>query len=248
MTNLPSPKVHAPSLVRADLSRPQGQASQRVRSRRARSRAGALGYTAVEVLVALTLFAVGTAGVLSLQRASIVGSSDARRTDVATAVGAEWIERLRQDSMAWNLPNAENPTAPSNHGTATKLLAPVVVGPVGTSDAGADTPWITAAIPANAAAMLDRGSPAYDLVGRPLLDTEVTTTGAAICVQYRLQWVVEPAVDQNGLMRAEVRVLYLAAGGRVGCVPGNGDPTTPTGFPNGFRSVNLTTTLRQNPT
>ena len=238
MNNLGSPMVLAPSLVRVDLTRPQGRPS-----RRARSRARALGYTAIEVLVALTLFAVGTAGVLSLQRASIVGSSDARRTDVATAVGAEWIERLRQDSMGWNLPNAENPTVPSNHATATKLLGPVVLGPVGTSDAGADTPWLTPALPANAAAMLDRGSPAYDLVGRPLLDSEVLTTGAAICVQYRLQWVV-----QDNLMRAEVRVVYLAAGGRVGCVAGSGDPTAPAGFPNGFRSVNLTTTLRQNPT
>ena len=107
-------------------------------SRRSRAR----GYTAIEVLVAMTLFAVGTASVLSLQRASIVGSSDARRNDVATAVGSEWIERLRQDSLAWTLPSAADPGGPSNIATATKLLAPggtlaVVLGPTGTSDAGA---------------------------------------------------------------------------------------------------------------
>lgn len=216
-------------------------------SARLARRSRSLGYTAIEVLVALTLFAVGTAGVLSLQRAAIVGSSDARRTDVATAIGAEWIERLRQDSTAWTLPNAENPTAMSNHTTATKLLSVAVLGPVGTSDAGADTPWNTAALPPDAAALLDRGSPAYDLVGRPLLAGEVATD-AAICVQYRVQTMAVDAANNPTLMRAEVRVVYLAAGGRIGCAAGNGDPVAPAGFPTGFRSINLTTTLRQNPT
>lgn len=215
-------------------------------SHRTRSR----GYTAIEVLVALTLFAVGTAGVLSLQRASIVGSSDARRNDVATAVGAEWIERLRQDSLGWTLPSSQN-SAVSNHATATKLLGVVVDGPAGTSDAGADTPWVTAALPGDATTLLDRGSPAYDLVGRPLQMGEVATDGS-FCVQYRLQWVVSPnlgAVNfQAGVMRAEVRVLYMASGGRIGCTAGTGDPTVPAGFPNGFRSIHFTTMLRSNPT
>ena len=39
-------------------------------------------------------------------------------------------------------------------------------------------------------------------------------------MQYRLQWVVSQnlgAVNfQAGLMRAEVRVLYMASGGRIG--------------------------------
>lgn len=215
-------------------------------SRRSRAR----GYTAIEVLVAMTLFAVGTASVLSLQRASIVGSSDARRNDVATAVGSEWIERLRQDSLAWTLPSAADPGGPSNIATATKLLAPggtlaVVLGPTGTSDAGAETDWITAPIPATVAGLLDLGTPAYDLVGRPL--TTLDIGGAPpqppqICVQYRLQWIIP-----DSLIRAEVRVLYLAAGGAIGCTPGTGNPTTPPGFPNGFRSVNFTTSLRQNP-
>lgn len=212
------------------------------RVRLSRSRARARAYTAIEVLVALTLFAVGTAGVLSLQRAAIVGSSDARRTDVATAIGSEWIERLRQDSLAWTLPNSENPGALSNHGSATKLLGVVVPGPPGTSDAGADTPWITATVAPDLTTLLSRGSPAYDLVGRPLLVGDVATE-AAFCVQYRLQWVV---IDN--LMRAEVRVVYLQAGGRVGCAAGTGDPVAPAGFPTGFRSINLTSALRQNPT
>ena len=63
------------------------------------------GYTAIEVLVALTLFAVGTASVLSLQRAAIVGASDARRTDVATAVakGLHYVSRSVAQRMADSL-------------------------------------------------------------------------------------------------------------------------------------------------
>ncbi len=202
------------------------------------------GYTAIEVLVALTLFAVGTASVLSLQRAAIVGASDARRTDVATAVGAEWLERLRQDSLAWTLPSASNPTGASNLTTATKILGAnaIPVGPTGTSDAGADTPWITAGLPGDVATLLDRGSPAYDIVGRPLITPAEVTNDGAFCVQYRLQWIIP-----DSLIRAEVRVHYLVSGGRIPCAGGTGDPSVPAGFPNGFRSVHLTTTLRQNP-
>lgn len=221
-----------------------------IRSAPTRSlRARSAGYTAVEVLIALTLFAVGTAGVLSLQRASIVGSADARRSDVAAAVGSEWLERLRQDSLAWNLPNAANPGAPSNHSTATRYLSVVVDGPTGTSDAGAASPWITPNVPGTAADNERLGSPAYDVVGRPLIASDVGEFGI-YCMQYRLQWV---SYDDSGplviggMMRAEVRVLYLASGDRLLCTAIVGDPAVPAGFPVGYKSINMTTTLRQNP-
>ncbi len=224
--------------------RHRSRSSRSPRSARARA-----GYTAVEVLIALTLFAVGTAGVLSLQRASIVGSADARRSDVASAIASEWLERLRQDSLAWNLPNAANPGAPSNHGTATKYLGVVVTGPTGTSDAGAASPWITPAVPGTQADNDRLGSPSYDIVGRPLIAADVPNFGL-YCMQYRLQWV---AFDNSGpivigaMMRAEVRVLYLTSGDRLPCAALVGDPPVPAGFPAGYKSINMTTTLRQNP-
>ncbi len=213
------------------------------RSRRSR------GYTAVEVLIALTLFAVGTAGVLSLQRASIVGSADARRSDVASAIASEWLERLRQDSLAWNLPNAANPGAASNHGTATKYLGVVVDGPTGTSDAGAASPWITPAVPGTQTDVDRLGSPSYDIVGRALVTADVPNFGV-YCTQYRLQWI---SYDNSGplviggMMRAEVRVLYLTSGDRLPCAALTGDPPVPAGFPTGYKSINMTIALRQNP-
>ncbi len=214
------------------------------------TRGHALGYTAVEVLIALTLFAVGTAGVLSLQRASIVGSADARRSDIGAAIASEWLERLRRDALSWNLPNAANPTLPSNHGTATRYLAPVVDGPTGSASAGAASPWITLGVPGSAADNDRLGSASYDIVGRPLLAADVATNGI-FCTQYRLQWVSyddSGPVVIGGMMRAEVRVLYLESGDRLPCVGGAaGDPPIPGGFPAGFKSINMTTTLRQNP-
>ncbi len=210
----------------------------------------ARGYTAVEILVAITLFGVGTAGVLSLQRAAIIGSADARKVDVATAVAGEWIERLRKDSFAWTLPNASNPTSPSNHNTATRYLAVVVDGPTGTSDAGADTDWITPTI-ATTVTGAEEGTAAYDLLGRPMAssDSEYLNQEAPFCVQYRLHWLSYDPGGIGQMMRAEVRVFWAAQSSRVPCIAGTGNPASLEGrgaFPDGYKTVQLTTTLRGN--
>src|SRR5262249_22179703 len=95
------------------------------------------GFTAVEVLVAMTLFAIGAAGVISMQKVAIEGNADARSFDVATGIGAEWLGRLRRDSMAWTKPNAIDTT--NNLSTTTWLKqAPTVVDP----NPAADTGWV----------------------------------------------------------------------------------------------------------
>ena len=49
-------------------------------------RAHARGYTAVEVLMAMTLFAIGAAGVISMQKVTMQGGEDARRTSSCRSV------------------------------------------------------------------------------------------------------------------------------------------------------------------
>jgi prepilin-type N-terminal cleavage/methylation domain-containing protein len=215
-------------------------------SRRARR----AGYTAVEVLVALTLFAVGTASVLSLQRASIIGSSDARRTDVGTAIAAEWVERLREDSFGWPFPDGGATLATQTSGT--RYLTVAQSGPDGTSTSGADTDWFVAPIPATAGALDDSGSPIYDIVGRPLTNSAADLSVARFCTQYRLQYVSyddSGALPAGKLMRAEVRVLQCPDGGPITCTGTTAGVSTATlcaGATGPARAISMTVTLRQN--
>ena len=52
------------------------------RTSRRRGRLGR-GYTAVEVMLAITVLLISTAGVMAMQTASIQGNLDARKLDVA---------------------------------------------------------------------------------------------------------------------------------------------------------------------
>ena len=59
--------------------------------------------------MAMTLFAIGAAGVIGMQRATIQGGEDARRFDMATNIANEWIARLQRDATFWTQPNAQDP-------------------------------------------------------------------------------------------------------------------------------------------
>jgi prepilin-type N-terminal cleavage/methylation domain-containing protein len=163
------------------------------KTRRGRER----GYTAVEVLMAMTLFAIGAAGVIGMQRVVIQGGEDARRADMATNIANEWIARLQRDAGFWTQPNSAVPdTIDLNQ---TRWIKDV------------DKPcanFCNITMPGTPANGL---SPAFDSFGR---DLPTGTTQAVYCVQYRLQWIVPPGtppypkLELTGLMRAEVRVYY----------------------------------------
>ena len=166
-----------------------------------RPRGHARGYTAVEVLMAMTLFAIGAAGVIGMQRATIQGGEDARRFDMATNIANEWLARLQRDANYWTQPNAQSPnTIDINQ---TRWIQDV--------DRAACANFCTIPMPAAPANGL---SPAFDSFGR---DLPSGTTEAVYCVQYRLRWIASPGTGPTypaaslrvtGLMRAEVRVYW----------------------------------------
>ncbi len=148
------------------------------------------GFTAIEVMLALTLLAIGTAGVVAMEQASIDGNYDARRLDVANSVMRLWMERLRRDGTMWTMPNPENPLS-DNRVSAALLLANVDTNPttatwhLPTAREGDTVPLM----------------PVFDLLGN-----DITTTSTAtpmFCVHTRLSWLVT-----NDLIRAEVRVFW----------------------------------------
>lgn len=146
--------------------------------------------------MAMTLFAIGATGVISMQRVTMQGGEDARRIDVATNIANEWLSRLQRDSTFWTLPSSDDPTT-SNLSTNTRWLGQI--GPC----AGT---FCSPALPPDPAEGL---STAFDSFGR---DLPSGTSDARYCVQYRLTWITDPGTAPNlkltALMRAEVRVYW----------------------------------------
>jgi type II secretory pathway pseudopilin PulG len=145
------------------------------------SKPGARGFTAVEVLIAMTIMIIGASAVMSMQKASVLGNLDARKTDIANSIARTWVERLQRDSMQWTLPSPSDP-ATSNF-TNAKLLNHL--------DAG----WF---LPSD---YLDGTSYAFDILGRDLPLKDIGS--AQFCVDVQLTTLVT-----SQLFRAQVRVSW----------------------------------------
>ena len=149
------------------------------------------GYTVIEVMIALTLLAVGTSGVIAMQKVTAIANRDAKTLVVATQVARTWIERLRADATQWNHPS---PTNPEDDRTDTRWLKTV------------NGVWFR---PTDDVA----GSPAADALGNDVRDTDLGN--AIFCTNVRLTWLYgpPPGTPPPYLMRAEVRVYWLRDGG-----------------------------------
>lgn len=195
------------------------------------------GYTAVEVLVAMTLFAIGAAGVIGMQKASLQGNADARRFDIGTGIANEWIARLRADAMTWTQPNAA--VTNNNVGTNTVWLRDAAW--LGTP-LGANTGWL---LPRVDATRTSGVSYAFDSLGR---EVAADSDDRFYCVNYRLDWL-KPDPNQATLgllMRAEVRVFWPRFSQAQ---PADCKPTTANGADaTRFHFLYSATTIRRNAT
>ena len=196
--------------------------------RSARSR----GYTAVEVMSALTLLSIGAAGVIGMQRVTIQGGEDARRFDMATNIANEWCTRLQRDSTLWTQPSDINPTVLNI--TNTQWLGSVN----GSCNANFCNPPLSTPIAG--------GSGSFDVFGR---DLDPGAGGAQYCAQYRLQWLQSPNLsfpfNPSAQVRAEVRVFWARLErNQIGsCASVNLDAA---GADKIYHSVYATTTVRAN--
>jgi prepilin-type N-terminal cleavage/methylation domain-containing protein len=153
----------------------------------------ASGYTAVEVLMAMTVMAIGAAAVISMQRATIQGDMDARQTDIANSIARTWIERLQEDAMQWTLPSSANPTG--NNCSTAQIACNSATGswflPTQYNKGGQNVNW----------------SPGFDILGRDVATGNLST--AFFCVNVRLTPLVTASLPtEPGLIRADVRVLW----------------------------------------
>lgn len=189
------------------------------------------GYTAVEVMMAMTVMSIGAAAVISMHKTAVTGNLDARKTDVANAIARTWVERLERDAMSWTLPSSLNPTG-NNFNNALLLAGHVGQG------------WY---LPTDEMAGPDTMSPGFDILGRDITNL----ANAQFCVNVRLTWLVPPALPtEPGLIRADVRVLWPQgiANTPVGfCNAGNAaQPNPDPSLPPVYHAIYMTTTIKEN--
>jgi Tfp pilus assembly protein PilV len=223
-------------------------------------RGRAAGYTAVEVLMAMTVMVIGAAAVMSMQKTSVTGNLDARKTDMANNIARQWVERLQRDSMQWTCPSAACPSTNNMCGGGGAAGAQLICGNVTglwflpVTYMGKTTP--------------ESMSPGFDILGRDLPTAQLVPSvatgwaGAQFCVNVRLSWLVPPVPNpagttEPGLIRADVRVLWprgIFGGSPVAgfCTPATAalaDPeqSAPAGETPFFHTIYMTTTLKESP-
>jgi hypothetical protein len=196
------------------------------------------GYTAVEVLLAITVLTISSVGVISMQKAAIQGNLDARRLDVANSISRVWLDRLATDATTWN----------SQSGLAQTLWLNTLVG------AGYQTPaMVPAAMPIY--------SPAFDIMGRDLFN--IATDPVAFCVHVNvIDEADAPPIAQVGqmmppppgpvLLRATVLVFWpksLLGGGAPAtdwCTSVPDVAAAEAGAPGTYHMIYATEALRRN--
>ncbi|HTQ42636.1 MAG TPA: hypothetical protein VMI75_07735 [Polyangiaceae bacterium] len=210
------------------------------------ARSAAAGYTAVEIMMALTVMTIGAAAVMSLQKTSVTGNFDARETDLASSIARTWVDRLHRDAMNWTMPNNTFPTV-SNFSNAALLSSPAYgKWALPNFEMGQTNP--------------ETMSYAFDMLGRDIPSGQATGSPSPVvfCVNYRLQWLVAPNLSpaagsglavEPGLIRVDLRVLWprdivsQPTGDWCSSVATLANPES--GTQPMYHSIYLTTTIRQ---
>ncbi len=159
------------------------------------------GYTAVELLMAISIFGIGVAGIISMEKVTSVTNAHAKNLAIATHIAESWLDMLSLDGSAWTAPST-NTYATGFYGNTTWLKKTI-------SNANTANNWF---LPDYSPTLLF--GPAFDALGDPVNPTG--TTPIAFCAHLRLSWLYQPTNNGNGLIRAEVRVFWLREGQTFG--------------------------------
>lgn len=140
------------------------------------------GYTAVEVLMSMSVLAVGVLGVFSMEKITLASNVHAKNLAIATHIGQAWLGVLEAEASLWD-------TTPNSLARTTWLAA-----------APMPPDWFRPAAVGTAAF-----GPDFDELGNPVGDD------GHFCVDLRispLNGATEEAKGQ-GLRRVEVRVFWI---------------------------------------
>ena len=80
---------------------PPHRASRRGRARRSALRA----YTIVELVMSLSVLAIGVSGVIAMQRVTVSANRHAKNLMLATRIAEAWADQLTADATLWTYQN-----------------------------------------------------------------------------------------------------------------------------------------------
>ena len=168
------------------------------------------GYSVVEVMMALAVLTLGAAGVIAMQKATLISNTQARNLVTANTLAQGWIERMRVDALSWT----EAASTPNI--TNTKWVWQVGTG------------WFTP--DQSIAAVAPVGAPQADIMGADIFGSDLSAP--SFCTQARLtRFTTNPtacvanalsAGDPNlctlyRMVRVELRVYWDKSGRQLDC-------------------------------
>lgn len=159
---------------------PQHRASRR-------TLAPSRGYTAVELLMAMAVLAVGIVGIISMQKITVVSNQHAKNLAIATHVAQAWLGMLDAEGSVWNEDGSFSRTTWLAQGDSS-------------------TGWFRP----NYDTFRNFG-PSFDALGNPLLQAD-EDPNARFCVDLRFTPLTANFDDGAGLIRTEVRVIWMRSG------------------------------------
>ena len=144
------------------------------------------GFTLLEVMMALTVLAIGMLGMVALQTSTVTATQQANQFAIANSIARTWVSRLQRDAQRWNHPS--------------KYVA--------SSDLTTDTVWLARATdtagwfrPVISATLEPLSSPGFDMYGNDL--PAASMANAVYCTHLRLRQLYP-----NSMIQAEVRVFW----------------------------------------
>jgi prepilin-type N-terminal cleavage/methylation domain-containing protein len=140
------------------------------------------GYTLVELMMALALFAVAVVGIIAMQKITIVSNAHAKNVAMAQRIAQAWAGQLEMDATEWR----------TGFGSGWLNSANV---------------WQR---PAYLAGRQFGG--AFDALGNPLKDDELGRAAFCTHVRMTWLFPDNMGTGGNGVLRAEIRVFWLKDG------------------------------------
>jgi prepilin-type N-terminal cleavage/methylation domain-containing protein len=147
-----------------------------------KARGASRGYTFIELLMALALFAIAVMGIIALQKITIVSNTHAKNMAIAQRIAQAWAGQLEMDATEWSTNFGSGFL--NGSGTWTRP------GYIASRNFGA----------------------AFDALGNPVPDNELGRARFCSHVRMSWLYPTTMGMGGNGLLRAEIRVFWLREG------------------------------------